>query len=252
MGRMCWTIFLIPLLIENSLSKSANVRIVNGKIATAGEFTYQLSLRRNSKHICGASVLNNQWAISAAHCVENKKNTYSIRAGTHKRTSGGTIMNVKEILIHPQYNPETMNYDVSLLQTQNTLRGDFITPIVLPDATQPILPNVPAVVSGWGHTSSADETLPEELKYAQVYTLDQQECANMLKDYGVITNAMFCASEEQVDACQGDSGGPLNLNGVLIGVVSWGIGCADPDFPGVYTRLAYPPVRNWIKITTKL
>ncbi|XP_055905508.1 trypsin-1 [Eupeodes corollae] len=254
MVRLYMVIFLLPilLLIENSSCKTALGRIVNGKIATAGEFTYQLSLRRNNKHICGASVLSNQWAISAAHCVENKRSSYSIRAGTNRRSSGGTIMNVQEILIHPLYNSDTMNCDVSLLRTQNILRGDFIEPIVLPKPTQPVPSDLAAMVSGWGHTGSSEETLPEELKYAQVYTIDQQECTELLRNYGVVTNAMFCASARLVDACQGDSGGPLNLNGVLIGVVSWGIGCADPDFPGVYTRLAYPPVRNWIQITTNI
>lgn len=63
---------------------------------------------------------------------------------------------------------------------------------------------------------------------------------------------MFCAAAHFTDACQGDSGGPIQMNGTLIGVVSWGVGCADPFFPGVYTRLAYPPIRYWIKIFTKL
>jgi len=63
---------------------------------------------------------------------------------------------------------------------------------------------------------------------------------------------MFCAAAFRTDACQGDSGGPIKVNNVLIGLVSWGVGCADPHYPGVYTRLAYPPIRRWIKLHTKL
>lgn len=63
---------------------------------------------------------------------------------------------------------------------------------------------------------------------------------------------MFCAAARSTDACQGDSGGPIQINGILVGVVSWGVGCADPYYPGVYTRLAYAPIRFWIKLLTKL
>lgn len=67
-----------------------------------------------------------------------------------------------------------------------------------------------------------------------------------------INFSMFCAAARNTDACQGDSGGPIQIDGLLVGVVSWGVGCADPYYPGVYTRLAYAPIRFWIKLLTKL
>lgn len=63
-----------------------------------------------------------------------------------------------------------------------------------------------------------------------------------------ITDRMLCTKYKDTDACQGDSGGPLVADGKLIGVVSWGEGCADPRYPGVYARVAI--VRDWIRTTS--
>lgn len=82
--------------------------------------------------------------------------------------------------------------------------------------------------------------------------VENEECASSYLGYGDITERMLCAGYKagQKDACQGDSGGPLVANGVLIGVVSWGAGCARPGLPGVYTNLADPGLRVWISTVT--
>lgn len=76
--------------------------------------------------------------------------------------------------------------------------------------------------------------------------VNQKKCARAYQNVGTITDRMICAGYDKGgrDACQGDSGGPLVANDVLIGVVSWGQGCAMANFPGVYSRVA--TVRNWI------
>ncbi|XP_037821389.1 trypsin alpha-like [Lucilia sericata] len=127
-----------------------------------------------------------------------------------------------------------------------------ILSIKLPQLSTKIEDNVAATVSGWGYQSSGDHLLSSELKYAIVYTVNQQKCHESLYSHGGITNAMFCAAARNTDGCQGDSGGPITINGILVGMVSWGVGCADPYYLGVYTRLAYAPIRFWIKLLTKL
>lgn len=106
------------------------------------------------------------------------------------RLSGGTVIYISSILEHPSYNSETMNYDVALLRTRpNNLRGDFITPIKLPDTDEAIPQDTEAIVSGWGHMSSTENVLSRVLKYAVVRTYNQETCNENLKSQGGITEA---------------------------------------------------------------
>ncbi|XP_017862340.1 PREDICTED: trypsin-4 [Drosophila arizonae] len=232
-------------------------RIVNGREANEGEFPYQLSLRRLTVHICGASVLDGSWAITAAHCVdghEKQPQEFTLRLGSVKRSSGGSVMSVRTIYKHPSYDAKDMNFDVALLRTQPgaLTQNPNVSPIALPEAGAVIEENQLAVVSGWGYMSSTESVLSSTLKYTTVRTVNQERCHNDLRYHGGVTDAMFCASARNTDACQGDSGGPLTAQGKLIGIVSWGVGCADPFYPGVYTRLSHPSIRGWVRMLTKL
>lgn len=84
-----------------------------------------------------------------------------------------------------------------------------------------------------------------------VYVLSQRKCNKKYNKIGVeITDGMICAGAWHKDACQGDSGGPMAINGTLEGIVSFGKGCADSDFPGVYSRVAI--ARDWIRLHTNI
>ncbi|XP_055700154.1 trypsin-1-like isoform X2 [Phlebotomus papatasi] len=102
------------------------------------------------------------------------------------------------------------------------------------------------MVSGWGDTQNAHESR-NQLRAAKVPKYNDKACNDAYKGFGGITERMMCAGvlEGGKDACQGDSGGPLTWDGVVVGVVSWGYGCAKPRYPGVYSRVS--AVRDWIK-----
>merc|ERR1719219_2565746 len=106
---------------------------------------------------------------------------------------------------------------------------------------------VTAVVTGWGNINVTGPQA-DVLQEVNVSTITNQDCAG-LHGHHKITPAMICAGAPGRDACSGDSGGPLAVMGPdgrysQIGVVSWGKGCARPDYPGVYTRVT--ALLNWI------
>jgi trypsin len=97
-----------------------------------------------------------------------------------------------------------------------------------------------SVVSGWGTLSSGSSSLPTQLQAVTVNIVSSAECSSAYASYGGITDRMICAAVTGggKDACQGDSGGPLVVEKLLVGLVSWGVGCAEPNYPGVYSNVA--------------
>jgi trypsin len=106
-----------------------------------------------------------------------------------------------------------------------------------------------SVVSGWG-TLSSGGSLPSQLQAVEVFIVSRTECNNAYAAYGGITVNMICGGVPGggKDSCQGDSGGPLVVGGQLAGIVSWGVGCALPNYPGVYSNVA--TLKSWVTNTT--
>lgn len=102
-------------------------------------------------------------------------------------------------------------------------------------------------VTGWGVTTPGTGNLATVLQRVRVNKINQDECDEAY-GRGTILDSMICAAAPGKDACQGDSGGPLVYNYIVYGVVSWGFGCAQPQFPGVYSRVA--SASDWIKTNT--
>lgn len=158
-------------------------------------FVVKLSLRLKTIHICGASILADIWAITAAHCVHDVENTpreISLRMGSKWRTKYGVVVPVIQIHSHPNYNPDTMNFDVALLKMREKTfsRMDLpISSIKLPFLSSKLDDNAAATVSGWGHQSASEHNLSNELKYTMVYTVNQDKCQDNLAMHGGITNA---------------------------------------------------------------
>ncbi|XP_058447436.1 trypsin 3A1-like [Malaya genurostris] len=225
-------------------------RIVGGVDADIEDFPYQLSLRRSGSLSCGASVITNRWALSAAHCTSPLPDVsiITLRAGTANRLEGGIIFDVDLIINHPQYNDSTLQYDVCVLRTVELMEGANIAPIALVPAETYYPGGTRAVVSGWGLTS-VPGSLATILQAVDIPVVDQETCASQWSSVAV-TDDMICASETGRDACNGDSGGPLVTGGRQIGVVSWGTVLCRGSSPGVFARVAFPAIRNWITEVT--
>uniref|UniRef100_A0A8W7PE36 trypsin n=1 Tax=Anopheles coluzzii TaxID=1518534 RepID=A0A8W7PE36_ANOCL len=234
-------------LVQPRSPHSSGHRIVGGFEINVSDTPYQVSLQYINSHRCGGSVLNSKWVLTAAHCTDGLQAfTLSVRLGSSRHASSGTVENVARIVQHPKYNEYNTDYDYALLELESELTfSDVVQPVALPEQDEAVDAGTMTIVSGWGSTKSAAES-NAILRAANVPTVGQEECREAYS-HDAITDRMLCAGYQQggKDACQGDSGGPLVADGKLIGVVSWGAGCAQPGYPGVYARVAI--VRNWVR-----
>jgi len=241
------------------LAKRAT-RIVGGVQAGINEYPWQIGIvsKGGSSVWCGGSLVSNRWVLTAAHCTRGESaSSLQVLVGEHDYddpSETNTIrLDVVEIKDHPSYDHPTTDYDFSLLKLASDIdfeANSHIRPVCLPTDSTNTYAGQKATVTGWGTTSSGGST-SNVLLEVDVNVLSNEECKN---NYNYpparITGQMMCANVNGggEDACQGDSGGPLvsassgdgvtpGQNYDLIGVVSWGWGCADANYPGVYARV---------------
>lgn len=237
--------------------------IVGGIPAADGAWPWQVALVQ-SVFFCGGSLLSPDWVVTAAHCVvDDADNVFSpsevsVRAGSLNPDSGGQLRTAAQVIVHPSYNPVTNDQDIALLRLSSPITGaniGAVAPLLASNEPSLAADGTFATVTGWGATSSGGST-SSTLMQVDVPLLGPAACRNTA--YGnEITNNMICAGFEGggKDSCLGDSGGPLVVNDQqgghrLAGIVSWGNGCARPDYPGVYARVSR--YIDWLEASTGL
>ncbi|XP_022222986.2 trypsin-1 [Drosophila obscura] len=234
-------------------------RIVGGQETEVHEYPWMAMLMWFGSFYCGASLVNDQYAVTAAHCVNGfYHRLITVRLLEHNRMNSNVKIvdrRVARVLIHPGYSTRTFDSDIALIRFSEPVRlGIDMHPVCLPMASESYAGQT-AVVTGWGALSEGGP-ISDTLQEVEVPILTQQECRN--SNYGdKITDNMICAGlvdQGGKDSCQGDSGGPMHVLGEgqayqLAGVVSWGEGCAKPNSPGVYTRVSN--FNEWIESNTR-
>jgi hypothetical protein len=242
-------------------------RIVGGVETEINEYPWLVGMVFGGSNTpsCGGTLINDRWVLTAAHCTQGRSpSSINILLGEHNvLTSTESTMirrEVIKIVDHPNYNGGTTDYDYSLLKISGSIdmnENTHIRPACLPavqnTGSEPDHMWKFATVAGWGTQSSGGD-LSDFAQEVEVVIMSSRKC---IESYGSsITDRMICAghSEDGKDSCQGDSGGPLiytngtgqvpSENYVLEGVVSWGYGCAQKDYPGVYAKVSY--VLDWI------
>jgi trypsin len=190
--------------------------------------------------------------LTAAHC---QGGSYRVALGRHDLdTNKGQVIGMKKEVPHPNYDRDNTDNDFMLvfLQGAAKLNGDVSLVKLNKNVSIPRVGDG-VTVMGWGDTDiTSASRLSDVLMKVKVKVISNNECAGSSDgrdNYrGQITKNMLCAKANLKDSCQGDSGGPLiSSNGKQVGVVSWGIGCASRDFPGVYSKVS--EAHKWIEST---
>ncbi|AWP17631.1 Serine protease 27 [Scophthalmus maximus] len=257
MALMKWicALTLSSLLTTVCGAAPLNTRIVGGEDAPPGSWPWQVSLQRFGGHVCGGSLINREWVMSAAHCFFSTS-TSGWQVSLGRQNLQGTNPNevsttVARIILHPNYDSDTNNNDIALLRLSSPVKfTDYIRPVCLAASGSVFNNGTDCWVTGWGAVKEGESLpLPETLQEVEVPVLGNRQC-NCLNGVGTVTDNMICAGvlAGGKDSCQGDSGGPMvSKQGsvwVQSGVVSFGFGCARPNLPGVYSRVSR--YQSWI------
>ncbi|XP_050435719.1 vitellin-degrading protease-like [Adelges cooleyi] len=231
--------------------RSLFAKIVNGKDARENEFGWAATLARRGQFYCGGTLITKKHVLTAAHCVESfNAKDLTVTIGEHDRktdSSRKSVHRVANIHRHQDFRLSTFDNDIAVVELKEPVHVEnpWVRLACLPTTSDVSYEGSKGTVIGWGRLGERKKS-SNILQKVDVPIISNENCKEMGYAAEKITENMICAGykEGQQDACQGDSGGPMHRHmdssNVLevIGIVSWGKGCARENYPGVYTRVA--------------
>ncbi|XP_048794852.1 trypsin I-P1 isoform X5 [Lagopus muta] len=235
----------VGVAVALPVSDGDDDKIVGGYTCGRSAAPYQVSLN-SGYHFCGGSLISSQWVLSAAHCY---KSSIQVKLGEYNLAStdgSEQTISASKIIRHSGYNSNTLNNDIMLIKLSKAATlNSYVSTVALPTSCPSA--GTTCLISGWGNTLSSGTLYPDVLQCLEAPILSSSQCSSAYP--GEITSNMMCVGylNGGKDSCQGDSGGPVVCNGQLQGIVSWGYGCAQRGYPGVYTKVCN--YVSWIQST---
>ncbi|XP_012927622.2 mannan-binding lectin serine protease 1 isoform X2 [Heterocephalus glaber] len=263
----------LPVCGLPKISRKQIARIFNGHPAEKGTTPWIAMLSHPTDvPFCGGTLLGLDWIVTAAHCLHHPvdpedprlhpshllhPSDFKIIMGKHWRLRSDADeqhLRVKQVILHPLYNPSTFENDVALLELlESPVLNNFVMPVCLPE--EPSQEGAVVIVSGWGKQFL--QRFPETLMEIEIPIVEHRTCKEAYAPLKKkVTEDMICAGEKEggKDACAGDSGGPMVTldrergRWHLVGTVSWGEGCGQKDRYGVYSDIYHN--KGWIQKVT--
>jgi secreted trypsin-like serine protease len=263
--------------------RGVDAQIVGGTIAPQGKFPFMAGVVEEGFLICGGSLINPSFVLTAAHCVTDDlgdplpAEDFEVIAGEENLNdlSDENFLEVASIAVHPGWDPQDpedgFDDDVAVMELDGAFPASIAQPIRFVGSGQTSLdsPGREAVVAGWGQTSTDPQSASDQLREATLELVSGSTCSVLFAEFD--SSLMLCATAPSRDTCFGDSGGPLVVKGqvgtkkkkrkkgkhgkrkkkrvpiigdVQVGIVSFGSDLCDEA--GAYTRLTAPGINDFI------
>ncbi|XP_076054682.1 phenoloxidase-activating factor 2-like [Oratosquilla oratoria] len=249
---------------RNEHGVHARIQGFNDTQTQFGEFPWMTAVLRTEQvvdeeinlYVCGGSLIHPEIVLTAAHCVSNKNaENLKIRLGEWDTTEEYELFPhhdryVKQVVIHPQFNPRNLHYDFALLHLESPADiGPNVDTVCLPGLND-VYDYANCLATGWGKDQFNNGKYQNILKKVQLPVVPNYDCETSLRTtrlgrHFILSDTFMCAGgETDVDTCKGDGGSPLVCRSnqdpnfyAQVGIVAWGIGCGENGVPGVYARV---------------